>query len=43
MDDFPFARRTNWPQETNALNKAIEDLKKRGIDILDLTASNPTG
>jgi aspartate/methionine/tyrosine aminotransferase len=42
MDDFPFARRTNWPQETNALNKAIEDLRKRGIDILDLTASNPT-
>jgi aspartate/methionine/tyrosine aminotransferase len=42
MDNFPFARRTNWPQETNALNKAIEDLRKRGIDILDLTASNPT-
>jgi len=42
MDNFPFALRTNWSQETNALNKAAEDLKKRGIDILDLTASNPT-
>jgi aspartate/methionine/tyrosine aminotransferase len=42
MDKFPFARRTDWHQETNALDKAIEDLKKRGIDILDLTASNPT-
>ena len=42
MDNFPFARRTNWRQETNALNKALEELGKRGIDILDLTASNPT-
>jgi alanine-synthesizing transaminase len=42
MDNFPFALRTNWPRESNALNKAIEELGKRGIDILDLTASNPT-
>jgi len=42
MDNFPFARRTNWRQEPNALNKALEELGKRGIDILDLTASNPT-
>jgi aspartate/methionine/tyrosine aminotransferase len=42
MDKFPFASRTNWHQETNALNKALEELRKRGIDILDLTASNPT-
>ena len=42
MDNFPFARRTNWRQETNVLNKALEELRGRGIDILDLTASNPT-
>ncbi len=42
MDNFPFARRTHWRRETNALNNALEELGKRGIDILDLTASNPT-
>lgn len=42
MYNSPFARRTDWRQETNALNKALEELRKRGIDILDLTASNPT-
>ena len=40
--NFPFARRTNWHQETNTLNKALEELGIRGIDILDLTVSNPT-
>jgi len=42
VDNFPFARRTNWCQEPNALNKALESLSKRGIEVLDLTASNPT-
>jgi alanine-synthesizing transaminase len=42
MDNFPFSHRTNWQQETNALNKSQEELVRRGIDILDLTASNPT-
>ncbi len=42
MDNFPFARRTNWRQETNALNKALEDLGSRHIPVMDLTASNPT-
>ena len=42
VDNFPFARRTNWPQETNALNKALEDLGSRHIPVMDLTASNPT-
>jgi aspartate/methionine/tyrosine aminotransferase len=42
MDRSRFARRTDWHQETNSLNKALEELGKRGIDILDLTASNPT-
>ncbi len=40
--NFSFAHRTNWRQEPNALNKAFEELVDRGIDILDLTASNPT-
>jgi aspartate/methionine/tyrosine aminotransferase len=42
MDNFPFARRTNWRRESNALNIALEEFKEKGIDILDLTASNPT-
>jgi aspartate/methionine/tyrosine aminotransferase len=42
MDNFHFARRTQWRHDTNALNRALEELKGRGIDILDLTASNPT-
>lgn len=42
MDKFPFARRTNWQQQSNALHNANEELRKQGIDILDLTASNPT-
>jgi len=42
MDNFPFAHRTNWQQETNALNKVLEELGKQGVNILDLTASNPT-
>ena len=42
MNNFPFARRTNWRQETNALNKVLEDLGKQRIPVMDLTASNPT-
>lgn len=42
INNFPFARRTSWRQETNALNKALEELGSRHIPVLDLTASNPT-
>ena len=42
VDNFPFASRTNWRRETNALNKALEDLESRHIPVMDLTASNPT-
>ena len=42
MNNFPFARRTQWRRETNALNKALEDLQARHIPVMDLTASNPT-
>jgi len=42
MDNFHFARRTQWSQQVNALNLALEELKKQQIPIVDLTASNPT-
>jgi aspartate/methionine/tyrosine aminotransferase len=42
MCNFPFARRTHWRQEINALNKALEDLESRHVPVMDLTASNPT-
>jgi len=42
MDKFPFARRTRWRRQTNALNKALEDLQAQKIPVADLTASNPT-
>ena len=42
MDKFSFALRTNWHQQINALNKALEDLQVRHIPVMDLTASNPT-
>jgi len=42
INNFPFAFRTNWRQETNALNKALEELGSRHIPVMDLTASNPT-
>ena len=42
MNNFPFAKRTEWRQETNAVTQALEDLQARKIPVLDLTASNPT-
>ncbi len=42
MDNFPFAHRTNWCQETNPLSKVREELAKQDIPVLDLTVSNPT-
>jgi alanine-synthesizing transaminase len=42
MDNFHFSRRTNWHQEINTLNKALEELESKHITIMDLTASNPT-
>jgi len=42
MDNFPFARRTQWSQQANALNLSLEELKKQQISIIDLTVSNPT-
>jgi alanine-synthesizing transaminase len=37
-----FASRTNWPLETNRLTLALEEQRRSGKELLDLTASNPT-
>jgi aspartate/methionine/tyrosine aminotransferase len=37
-----FATRTQWNLTSNRLAKALEDVRARGGDLLDLTASNPT-
>lgn len=37
-----FARRTNWDLTTNAYTRAIEEHRREGKELLDLTASNPT-
>jgi alanine-synthesizing transaminase len=37
-----FARRTNWNLTTNAYTRAIEEHRRAGGELLDLTASNPT-
>jgi aspartate/methionine/tyrosine aminotransferase len=37
-----FAHRTEWPLEQNALTRAIEARRARGLAALDLTESNPT-
>src|SRR5215472_16046521 len=37
-----FASRTNWRLEANRLTRALEDHRRSGRELLDLTASNPT-
>lgn len=37
-----FASRTNWRLETNRLTQALDEHRKSGKELLDLTASNPT-
>ena len=37
-----FASRTNWRLEINRLTRALEERRRSGKEILDLTASNPT-
>lgn len=36
-----FSNRTDWASEENPLSQKIAELKRRGIALLDLTASNP--
>jgi alanine-synthesizing transaminase len=37
-----FASRTNWRLETNPLTRALEEHRRSGKELFDLTASNPT-
>jgi hypothetical protein len=37
-----FASRTNWPLTQNRLSNTIEELRRKGLHLLDLTESNPT-
>src|SRR5216683_3924945 len=37
-----FASRTNWLLETNRLTRALEEHRRSGKELFDLTASNPT-
>jgi alanine-synthesizing transaminase len=37
-----FSQRTNWRLEQNALTQALEEARRAGQKILDLTVSNPT-
>jgi len=39
---FPFSKRTDWPVEENPLSLAFQSLQQKGMDIIDLTTSNPT-
>jgi hypothetical protein len=42
MSDFSFSKRTQWAFQENQLSSVIDDLKKQGVSIFDLTQSNPT-
>ncbi|MBZ5565423.1 MAG: pyridoxal phosphate-dependent aminotransferase [Acidobacteriia bacterium] len=37
-----FASRTNWSLEPNRLTQALEERRRRGLPVFDLTESNPT-
>ena len=37
-----FSSRTNWPLTLNRLSRAIEEARRKGLPLLDLTESNPT-
>ena len=37
-----FSSRTDWPLAPNRLTQQIEDRRRRGLPVLDLTESNPT-
>jgi alanine-synthesizing transaminase len=42
-DDFMmFSDRTNWKLAQNRLTQALEEVRARGVKVLDLTVSNPT-
>src|SRR5215831_16855052 len=37
-----FSERTNWQLAPNRFTQAVEEVRARGVRLLDLTASNPT-
>src|SRR3954469_17205152 len=37
-----FSERTNWRLAQNRFTQAVEEVRARGVRLLDLTASNPT-
>ncbi|HUU13556.1 MAG TPA: pyridoxal phosphate-dependent aminotransferase [Terriglobia bacterium] len=37
-----FASRTSWPQVPNRLSQVLDERRRQGLPILDLTESNPT-
>jgi alanine-synthesizing transaminase len=39
---FPFAPRTDWDLQPNRLSLALEEHRRAGREVLDLTESNPT-
>ncbi len=39
---YPFSHRTNWPLQPNQLIAALESFREKGVDVIDLTESNPT-
>ena len=41
-DAFAFSRRTDWALGSNQISQARDDLRRRGVEVLDLTESNPT-
>ena len=41
-DEFTFAERTNWEMLSNQLMARLRDMRHEGVQILDLTESNPT-
>ncbi len=39
---YSYSRRLPWSLPSNALSKSIEEKRRRGVPLLDLTISNPT-
>ena len=37
-----FSRRLQWPYPENRLSRLLEEKRRRGVAVLDLTESNPT-
>ncbi|OGX25781.1 MAG: hypothetical protein A3D10_03750 [Omnitrophica WOR_2 bacterium RIFCSPHIGHO2_02_FULL_48_11] len=40
--EYPFAKRTDWEMTQNELISQLDEARKSGKDIIDLTESNPT-